>query len=221
MSAIGALVTVGTVAALTGLASNAITSVIAQNAAKDADKAYGKENKKAQNTLTEGTADSQAFLDPYADAGQNALQQQQALSGALGPAAQQAAYDQIQNSPAYQAQMQASENSILSNASATGGLRGGNTQAALAGNAQQTLANSIAQQYGQFQGLSAAGQNAATNQAGIGFQGAQGVANLQEMRGQSRAGGVLGVANAQIQGVNGAANGINGILNSASTAGAI
>jgi hypothetical protein len=214
MSGIGALITVGTVATLVGVPL--ITSVIAQNAAKDADKGFRGENDKGINVVDNATAAAETGLGPYAQAGANAVDQQQALSGALGPEAQQAAYDQIKNSPAFQAQQQAQQNAILSNASATGGLRGGNVQAALAGNASDLLGQAIAQQYGQYQGLSQAGQQAAAQQGVFGVQGAGSIADRYAQNGQSRSAGTLGVANAQVQGFNASASNSLGLLKAAS-----
>ena len=219
MSGVGALITVGTTGALIGLGTIAITSVIAQNAAKDAAAAQDKMAKKGIKVSEEATQGAQSGLDPYADAGAAAIEQQKALSGALGAEAQQAAYDQIKNSPAFQARQKAQENAILSNASATGGLRGGNVQAALAGNANDLLGQAIAQQYGQYQGLSQAGQVASAQQGAFGMQGAGQQADLYGARGQAQAGGILGVANAQVQGINGVGNATNSLLNATSQLG--
>lgn len=110
----------------------------------------------------------QAGLAPYTQAGEQSLQAQQALSGALGPEAQAAAYAQIQNSAGFQSQLAAGENSILQNASATGGLRGGNTQAAMAQFSPQLLSSAIDQRYNQLGGITQIGQASA---AGVGSAG--------------------------------------------------
>jgi hypothetical protein len=102
----------------------------------------------------------QSAMAPYTQAGSGAVQQQQALSGALGPEAQAAAIQQIQQSPGYQAMLDAGETSILQNASATGGLRGGNTQAALAQFAPQLLGQEIDRRYAQLGDLSSIGMKA-------------------------------------------------------------
>ena len=100
------------------------------------------------------------LLAPYVTAGNGALSKQQDLLGINGNGAQQAAYDAIQGSPAYTAALTAGNRNILSNASATGGLRGGNTQAALGQFAPQLLAQLIQQQYGNLGGVSSLGENA-------------------------------------------------------------
>ncbi|WP_221175245.1 hypothetical protein, partial [Staphylococcus aureus] len=81
---------------------------------------------------------------------------------ALGQnAAQQTAIGNINNSAEMQTYLQQGENAILQNASATGGLRGGNTQAALAQFRPQLLNQLINQRYQNYAGLTALGQNAA------------------------------------------------------------
>lgn len=132
-----------------------LTGVTAANTAADA------ANKGAQAAID----NTQELLSPYTQAGEQSIEMQQALSGALGPEAQQAAIDQIQNSPGFQASIQQGENSMLQNASATGGLRGGNTQGALAQFRPQMLNQAIDQRYNQLSGLSALGANAAGGQA--------------------------------------------------------
>jgi len=150
---------------------------------------------------------ARAGLDPYAQAGTNALQMQQALAGALGPEAQAQAYASLQQSPMFAAMLEQGQEGILANASATGGLRGGNTQAALAQFGPQLLQQMIQQQYGQLAGLSGQGFAAASQQggfglqgAGLGMQGAGQLAGLYDNRGAYRAGGILGETGARLQG---------------------
>ena len=126
----------------------------------------------AANAIQDGTAQMQAQLKPYADAGLPALEMQKAMSGSLGPEAQAQAYDNIRNSAGFQDQLRMGENSILSNASATGGLRGGNTQAAMGQFAPALLNQAIGQQYSQLGGLTSIGQNAAAGVGNAGMEGA-------------------------------------------------
>jgi len=130
-------------------------------------------------------AAAQAALDPYNQAGVQATEQQQALMGLLGPEAQRAAYAMIENSPAFRAQMQMGEEAILQNAAATGGLRGGNTQAALAQFRPQLLDQLIQQQLGGLSGLSGQGLGAAGQFAGLQAGSRSNLAGI-------RSGGVLG-----------------------------
>src|SRR3569833_110861 len=87
------------------------------------------------------------LLEPYTLAGQRALGAQSDLVGLNGNGAQQSAINALQASPAFTSLVGQGENAILQNASATGGLRGGNVQAALAQFRPQVLAQLINDQY--------------------------------------------------------------------------
>lgn len=131
------------------------------------------------------------LMAPYVNAGYGALGSQQNLLGLNGNAAQQNAINAIQNSAAFQSALQQGENSILQNASATGGLRGGNTQGALAQYSPQLLNQYIQQQYSNLGGLSGMGQASAAGQANAGQASASNIANLLQQGGAAQAGGVM------------------------------
>jgi hypothetical protein len=146
-------------------------------------------------------------LEPYAAAGAPALQRQQALAGTLGPQAQQDAIELINSSPIFRAQITEGENALLQNASATGGLRGGNVQAALARFRPAMLNAEIERQYGRLGGLTQLGaqtelnvaqlgQAGAARQAAAGLQTAATIGNLGGQMGAAQAGGILGQAGA-------------------------
>ena len=165
-----------------------ITGVTAANAAADA------QNQAAQQAIDfqQGMFDqNQANMNPYMQAGERALGGQEALSGALGPEAQAAAIAGIQAGPGFQSALQQGETSILQNASATGGVRGGNTQGAMAQFSPGLLNQAVNQQYGMLGGLAGAGQNAA---AGLGAMGANlgaNVGNTMNQMGQTNASAAL------------------------------
>lgn len=115
----------------------------------------------------------QALLKPYVSAGTGALSGQQDLLGLNGQKAQQGAIAQIENSPFFKSQYQQAENALLQNAAATGGLRGGNFQEALADNRSNMLYNNVQGQLQNYGNLVTGGQNAA---AGVGTAG-QNMAN--------------------------------------------
>lgn len=137
----------------------------------------------------------QEMLAPYAQTGEQSLQAQANLLGLGGPEAQKAMINSIQQSPEMAALMQQGENAILQNASATGGLRGGNTQAALAQFRPQILNQLIAQQFQRLGGLTGIGQAAAAGQAAQGQQFSGDMSNLLLQQGAYRAGGQLSNAN--------------------------
>lgn len=142
-----------------------------------------------------------ALLSPYAQAGTGALAQQQALLGLKGADQQKYYTKQIENSPYFKSVAQQGENAILQNASATGGIRGGNTQGALAQFRPQLLNQLVQQQYQNLGGITSLGQNAAAQTGNAGMQSAGNIGNLLAQQGQAQAGGYLGQAQATNQGI--------------------
>lgn len=134
---------------------------------------------------------TQKLLGPYAQAGEGALAAQQALIGLAGPEAQATAIRNIEMSPQFTSMIAQGENALLQNASATGGLRGGNTQAALAQFRPNLLSGLIQQQYENLGGLTTTGANAAAGVGSAGMQTGANVSNLLQQQGAARAGGQL------------------------------
>lgn len=130
----------------------------------------------------------QQLLKPYVEAGTPALQQQQALIGLQGAEAQQAAIAGLEGSPLFQAQVRQGEEALLQRASATGGLRGGNIQAALAQFRPQMLQREIETQYGRLGGLTSLGQQSAAGVGTAGLQTGARVAGLYGDIGAAQAG---------------------------------
>lgn len=138
----------------------------------------------------------QALLKPYTEAGLPALAQQQALLGLQGPEAEQAAIERIRGGETFQALTEQGEEALLQRASATGGLRGGNIQAALSEFRPQLLSSLIEQQYGRLGGMTTLGQRSAAGVGAAGMETGTNVANLLAQQGAARAGGELGEAKA-------------------------
>ena len=136
----------------------------------------------------------QELLSPYVQAGTPALQAQQALIGLGGAEAQQQAISQLEASPLFQALARQGEEAMLQQASATGGLRGGNIQAALAQFRPQMLSQAIEEQYGRLGGLTTLGQRSAAGVGAAGMESAGQIAGLLGQQGAARAGGTLGRA---------------------------
>lgn len=107
----------------------------------------------------------QSLLNPFVQGGTNAFGAQQNLIGLNGAGNQQSAIDAIQNSPFFQAQLNQGNNALLQQASATGGLRGGNIQSALGQFAPNLLNQMVQNQFSNLGNLSSYGANAA---AGVG-----------------------------------------------------
>jgi hypothetical protein len=139
-------------------------------------------------------------LQPFVNAGLPALTGQQDLLGLNGAPAQQAAIGGLTNSPQMQALQQQGENAILQNASATGGLRGGNVQGALAQFRPQLLNQLIDQQYQRLGGLTQLGQNSAAGVGAAGMQTGNNVAQLLQQQGAATAGGQIAAGGVGRQG---------------------
>lgn len=140
------------------------------------------------------------LMSPYVGAGVKGLEGQQALLGLGGAEAQQAAINQLEQSPLYQSLARQGEEAMLQQASATGGLRGGNIQGALAQYRPQLLNQQIQQQLGNLGGLSGLGQAAAAGQAAAGQAMGSNVSNLLQQQGAAIAGGQLAQGQATQQG---------------------
>lgn len=150
----------------------------------------------------------QKLLAPYNAAGTSAVNAQGNLIGLNGQGAQQQAIDGIQNGAQYQSMLKAGNDNILANASATGGLRGGNTQAALAQFSPQLLSQLINQQYSQLGGLTNVGANAAAGVGNSGSSTTNAITGLLGQQGSAQAGAALAGGNATGQLVNGVTSGI-------------
>ena len=131
-------------------------------------------------------------LNLYQTAGTQALQQQSALAGLEGPEAQRAAIANLEANPEFQAIARQGEEAILANAAATGGLRGGNTQAALAQFRPKLLQAYIEQQYSRLGGLSGQGLDVSTGLLDRGFGAISDIANLRTGTGATAAKLALG-----------------------------
>ena len=173
------------------------TYIAGKNQAKAARRAAG-----VQMTAQEAAADESraayediaALLQPYADVGGPALQGMMASSGLLGPQAQQSYISDVEGGAEFQGLVQQGEEAILQNASATGGLRGGNVQGALAQFRPGVLSALLQQQYGRMAGLETIGSTANT-----------GIANARSSLGANLSNALTNSAAAQSQGIVGSA----------------
>jgi hypothetical protein len=150
-------------------------------------------------------------LGKYESAGTDALSMQRALMGLDGPDAQRAAINGISNNPEMAAMIGQGENAMLQQGAATGGLRGGNIQGALAQFRPQMLSQLINNQYSKLGGLIDMGQGITMNRAALGqassagmaagnMQQASSIGNLLMQQGNALAGGQIGAASANAGG---------------------
>lgn len=133
----------------------------------------------------------QKLLAPYIAGGNNSLSGQQDLLGLNGAPAQQSAIAGIQSSPQFGALSKQGEDAILANASATGGLRGGNVQGALEQFRPALLSQLIDQQYQRLGGLSQLGQASAAGVGSAGLSTGSQIADLLGQQGAAQAGAAL------------------------------
>lgn len=202
--------------ALTVAAAVIGSAVVGGVISSDAQRRAGNTASDAQQRAAEaGTAENsrqfnaiRELLAPYVNAGTGALTAQQDLIGLNGGGAQGAAIKALEGSPQFSALTRAGEEAILANASATGGLRGGNVQGALAQFRPQVLAQLIEQQYGRLGGLTSLGQNAAAGVGNAGLSTGNSNAALLQQLGAAQAGGALSQGRATSGLVNGIVGGI-------------
>lgn len=176
-----------------------------QDQAEATQSAAGQQSASAQAGIDEQRRQFDAIrklMEPYAAAGPGALSQMQGIAGLGAPGAQAAAYRGIEQSPGFQSMAQQGEAGILQNASATGGLRGGNVQAALGQFRPQLLNQFVNQQYERLAGITSLGQQSAAGVGTAGMQTGSNVANLMQQQGAAQAGGILGQAGANQQMLN-------------------
>jgi len=112
-------------------------------------------------------------------------------------AQQAAAVQRITQSPMLQEQIRQQEEALLQGASATGGLRGGNVQAALAQFRPAMINQAIQQRYENLAGMTTLGQQSAAGVGASGMQSGSNIAALMAQRGAAQAGGALAAGQAQ------------------------
>lgn len=123
---------------------------------------------------------AEGMFDPYREAGTTALQQQLALSGALGQDAFNQAY---QESPQMAFLREQGMRANLAGSAATGGLGGGNVQKELQRFGQGLASQGLQQQIANLGTLSGQGLGASGSAANIATSGGQNLANLSQQQG--------------------------------------
>jgi hypothetical protein len=199
------------------VASAAVGLIAAEQQRKSASKASSAQQQAAQGGIDEQRRqfdEMRRLLEPYTQAGLPALKQQQALLGLEGPEAQQAAINAIQNQPGFQAMIQQGENAMLQNASATGGLRGGNLQGAMAQFRPQMLSQAIQDQYNRLGGMTSLGQRSAAGVGAAGMETGRDIAGLLGQMGAARAGGIMAQGAAQQRMIGALMQGLGGMYGS-------
>lgn len=163
----------------------------AKKASKNAEAAQLDYLNRALTAEQQQNAQSRTDLAPWRDAGGAALVQQGDLTGIHGNDPQAAAIAQLQASPLYQSLYRNGLEANLQNASATGGLRGGNEGRSLADFGADTLSTTIQNQLGNLGALSGQGLQATNSTVSSGDALTQAIAQILGNQGQVRAGGIL------------------------------
>lgn len=181
------------------MVATAAVGAVAANRSASAQKKAAREASEAQTDGSQAGIEEQRrqfdavqeLMKPYVNAGTGALTGQQDLLGLNGNQAQQNAINNIANSSEFKTYVNQGENAMLQNASATGGLRGGNTQAALGQFRGQLLNQMLNQRYTNLGGLTSIGQNSAAGVGNAGMQSANNIGNLLSQMGAAQAGNAM------------------------------
>lgn len=136
---------------------------------------------------------TQTNFAPYRETGAQGLAGLGDLVGVHGADPQAAAIASLRESPFFKSLFRTGEETVLQNASATGGLRGGNTQASLYNLGEDTLMKTIQQQLASLGGLAGMGMGATNAVANFGQHTADQVSGLFTDQGKARASGALAI----------------------------
>jgi hypothetical protein len=184
-------------AAVVGAGSTALASSSASKASARATAAQTQSQEQAIAEQRRQYDETRELLQPFVAAGSPALQAQLSILGLSGPEQQRAAIAQQEQSPFFQALARQGEEALLQKASATGGLRGGNVQGALAQFRPALLNQFIEQQYGRLGDITTLGQQSAAGVGSAGLRTGQNISGLLQGQGQIAAGGALAQGQAQ------------------------
>lgn len=185
-----------------------------QEAKKEARKGRQAQQAAAQAGIDEQRAQFEIMMEkmsPYIKSGEVAMDAQRALIGLGGKKdffgryiqtpeqAQAEAIAQIEQSPLLQAKIRQGEEAMLQQAAATGGLRGGNIQGALAQFRPAMLQEEIDRQYQRLQGMAGLGQASAAGVGAAAQDVGRGISGLYGDIGSAQAGQALARGQAQSQ----------------------
>ncbi|WP_347270350.1 hypothetical protein [Rhizorhabdus histidinilytica] len=179
------------------LAGSLLGGSSSKKAAKKAAEAQAAALNNASALLRDQFGLTSGLLTPSITAGNKAIGGISDLLGLGSSTTQSQAIDNLKGSPLYQALFGNGLEALNANASATGGLRGGNLQDATMDFGRDTLAQVIQQQLSNLGGLAQLGQRSALGLGELGSSNASALANLAAGVGNVKAGAAL---------ANGAAN---------------
>lgn len=168
----------------------------------------------ARNDLTAQYTGAIDRLNPWTDAGKNALGVYQGSLGLGGNAARDSAVAAYRASPGYERRVAEATDAVARKASALGALGSGNTMQAISDRANYLADEDYGRWQGQLQGLSDRGQQAATTQAGLQGQFGTQLAGLGTQQGRDESGVYTGLAGLGVNNLwQGTSAGLNAVQN--------
>jgi hypothetical protein len=129
---------------------------------------------------------------PYTGFGSAAIGPLGDLLGLNGPDAAAKAMAALKSSPVFTSLFNTGQEAVLQNASATGGVRGGNVQTALAENGENTFAKVIQDQIERLMGGAQLGAQATDNLVNVNQQGANNISSGYTSIGNAQSNKTLG-----------------------------
>jgi hypothetical protein len=181
-----------TAAALVPAGVSLLTGILGKGASKKAQNAQNALYDKALGQQQGQFDQTQANFKPYLSAGGPAIASILDILGLNGPDPQQAAIAQLKGGPGFTSQYDTGVDTVLQNAAATGGLRGGNTQTGLAQFGSGLLNQIIQQQLAGLGGLAGMGAGAAGQIGQFGQANSSAITDILGNKGTTTASGILG-----------------------------
>ena len=172
----------------------------AKGAEKAAETAAGASDRSAEIIEKQFQTTKEA-LDPYIAGGPAAFEQQQALSGALGADAQRQAYADYVESPGVAFAREQGLRGINQQASAMGGLGGGNRLKRLTEYSQGLALQDFNNYFNRLGTVTGTGLTAAQALGGVSGQAAAGQAQMTQLAGSQRAEGQTAAQQAYASGL--------------------
>jgi hypothetical protein len=166
----------------------------------------------AQKLLSQQWQDQLAMQMPYIQQGQQAFGLYQALTGAQGQQAQQAAMANFQMNPSAMYGLEQALKSVNRGAAASGQLFGGNRLRDISATRTQAYQNELANYIERLRAQAALGQQSAANVGGLGQAYTQNMVGAIQGVGDAKANAALGGAQAQSQLISGLFNAAGSVL---------
>lgn len=183
-----------------GIGASLLSGIFGGKGAKKAAKANAAQLQAALAQQQRQYDTTRSDLMPYMSAGGGALASSLDLLGQNGNDVQQTAIDHLKASPSFTSLYNTGQDTLLQNAAATGGLRGGDTQRGLADFGSSLLAQVIQSQLGNLGGIANLGAGAAGQLGGIGQSNANAQTGIYGQLGQAN-GISAGAPYAALQGI--------------------